>query len=142
MTDKEAKAERTRLEHFVLKWSKLLGLHHGHTLHVFYSRTHSETRPGTAAEVEDMTQWKYKSFTIRFYMPITTEENDFAAESIVVHELTHCLLAPISCNMQGDPDDTYRADIMEFNTEAVTQAFGWVLQAGIDEGKQLSKEKK
>lgn len=89
------------------------------------------SNPGTAA-VTDMNLWKYRTATITFYLPKISEHDDDEVEKVVIHELCHVLLSPISTNML-DQNGDYQTQLMEFNTELVTSAMLWVYQAGKDE---------
>lgn len=106
-----------------LKWFKI---------QVTWDRSYCEV-PATAA-ITGMERWKYREYDITYFLPKLSEMTDEEVEGIVVHELCHCLLAPMTCNMEGtNEDNSYRRDLVEFNTELVASAMGWVWQAGKDD---------
>lgn len=141
MNDEEARKQKRRIQKFITKWQAPMGLR-WFKIHLIYERGLCTTGSGTAAETS-MANWKYRSFEIIFYLPVIAEQKDDEVEEIVVHELTHCLLGPISCNMRGtNENDDYRRDIMELNTELVASAIMWTYQAGADAAKlELKKVK-
>lgn len=119
MKGAEFEKHRERIKQLVYHWRKMLGLDR-HTLNLTYDRSYSTHPPGVAA-VTHMSRWKYLEFDITFYMPNVADCSDDQLENLVVHELVHCLLAPISHNMRGSNDE-YQADLMELNTSQVAAA--------------------
>jgi hypothetical protein len=96
-----------------------------------------------SAAVTNMARWRYRESEITFYLPELMDKTDEEVERVVVHELAHCLLAPISCNMRDmDENSEYRRDIMEFNTELVVAALMWCRSEGIDDYKAELKAAK
>lgn len=141
MDDKKYEATKKRIRKFVDKWSKPMGLG-WFKIDVTYDRNCSRDGSHTQAET-DMSAWRYHEFTITFYITDVMELSDEELENTVVHELVHCLLAPISCNMrETDTNSDYRRDIMEFNTQLVVKAFDWVRRAGEDDAKAQAKSDK
>lgn len=132
MTDKEYNHQKKRVGKFLTKWQAPMGLRWW-DIQVVCDRRYC-SKPSVAAET-DMNLWKYRTATITFYLPKIAESSDTEVENVVVHELCHVLLSPISVNMV-DLNEDYQQQVMEFNTELVAQAFGWVYQAGRDSRKE------
>ena len=96
--------------------------------------------PEGFAATTEMSRWMYHSYDIIFYLPALLEMDDEHLENVVIHELTHCLLAPLSCNVKYD-DEGHMRNTMEWNTELVARAVEWIYQAGADSVKLNHKEK-
>ena len=138
MNDKAYNEHKARIQKLLTRWVTPMGLN-WFKVDVTWDRSYA--KDGSAA-ITDMSNWKYRDFGITFYMPTCADMNDEELEKLVVHELCHVLLAPISCNMEGtDDNDHYRRDIMELNTEIVASAFLWVRHAGTDDQKAELKAK-
>lgn len=137
LDDARFKKEKARIGKFLTKWQGPMGLR-AYKIQVIWDRSYS--RGGEAAFC-DMSRWHYHEFEITFFIPSLMDENDETVERTVVHELVHCLLAPISVNMrETDKNSEYRREIMEFSTEAVTKALQWSREEGVDDYKLTLKE--
>lgn len=119
MTDEDYNKQKERIMPLIDKWKNMMRLNQLQ-INIVWDRSYSSEPPNQAASTM-MDKWKYLEFDITFYLPACAEENDKAIESLVVHELVHCLLAPISTNMRPCSDD-YQADLMELNTSQVQSA--------------------
>jgi hypothetical protein len=138
MNDAVYKTQKKRVGDFLTKWQGPMGLR---MVKVNVTWDRSYDGDGAAARTT-MNRWQYKEFDITFYLPRFIDLSDDEAESVVVHELSHCLMAPISMNMTGvDDDNDYRRQLMELNTSQVSDALEWVYQAGRDSVKVKTKHK-
>jgi hypothetical protein len=138
LDDARFKKEKARIGKFLTKWQGPMGLR-AYKIQVYWDRSYSAK--GCAAET-DMSRWHYHDFEIRFYIPELMDEPDEVVERTVVHELVHCLLAPISVNLrETDKNSEYRRQIMEFATEATTKALLWCRCEGEDDYKAELKQK-
>lgn len=132
--DARYKKEKARIGKYMTKWQGPLGLR-WFKIEVAFDRSYSPDNTHTAA-VTHMGAWQYHQFTITYYIPEMMDMPDDEIETTVLHELSHVLLASISCNMDGtDSDDKYRRQLMEFNTELVAKALLWARLAGTDDHK-------
>lgn len=91
---------------------------------VWYMRAEREKYPSTGATTR-MDRWPYHEFEITWYMPPLSDLKDDELEEVVVHELCHILLAPLSIIKESDAADK-EADIMEWTTTLVQKAMMWV----------------
>jgi hypothetical protein len=129
VTDKEYRELKKRVGKHLTKWQAPMGLRWW-DIQIVWDRSYASNQ-ALAAET-DMNLWKYRTATITFYLPKIAElKEDVDVEKVVVHELCHVLLSPISVSMEK-LNEPYQVDIMEFNTELVAQALGWTYQAGRD----------
>lgn len=123
MNDKEYNKIKSRIGKYMTKWQGPMGMR-WYKINVVWDRSYD--RDGASART-DMSRWQYHECDITFFLPTLADRSDEEIESVVVHELTHCLLAAISCNMKGvDENDDYRRQIMEQNTTMVANALEWV----------------
>lgn len=137
MIDAEYRKQKKRVGDFLTKWQGPMGLRQV-KIEVIWDRSYNSD--SMVAET-NMGRWEYREYDITFYLPSCAEQSDEDLERVVVHELAHCLLAPISMSMLGtDENDKYRRKIMEFNTELVTSALFWVRSAGEDDQIALAKK--
>jgi hypothetical protein len=140
LDDARFKKEKLRIGKFLTKWQGPMGLR-AYKIQIIWDRSYSK---GGEAAFCDMSRWQYHEFDITFFIPSLMDEPDEVVERTVVHELSHCLLAPISVNMrETDINSDYRREIMEFATEATTKALLWCREEGEDDYKlSLKKEQK
>lgn len=140
LDDARFKKEKERVRKLITKWQGPMGLR---WFKVDLEFTRDPAPDGTHTQaMTNMASWRYHEFTITFYIPDTMHLSDEDLENTIIHELTHCLLAPISCNLRGvENDDPYRRDLMEFNTQMVTNAMRWVRNAGMDDQKAEDRAK-
>lgn len=132
LDDAEFKKQKARIGKFLTKWQGPMGLR-WFNIEVIFDRSYAQDN---SAAVTSMARWRYREFDITFYIPALMDKTDAEVEKTVVHELSHCLLAPISCNMRDvDENSEYRRDLMEFNTELVTAALMWCRDEGVDDHK-------
>lgn len=121
MTDKEYLAEKKRIMKLLDKWKHILGLG-AHKLNIEWVRGTRQDESDVAVHCSN--SWQYRLITLWVYLPVTAEHDDIEAEHIIVHELSHSLLAPLAQHT-NDIDD-----IHEFTTECVAQAILWAYEAG------------
>ncbi len=132
MTDKDFNLQRKRVKKILHKWINQMGMKWFH-FDIEYFRVYDETSRGCAAKaIYD--RWMYRDFELHFFLPAIDDlKDDDDVERVIIHELTHCLTAPLACNMQGtDTNDKYRRDLIEQTTEIITAAFDWTYRAGKD----------
>lgn len=138
MKDKEYEAEKKRIKGLVDKWVDPLGLK-WFEITINYNRDYQEKDNNAA--IATYSSWMYRHFTIDFFTATTKESSDAELEDTIVHELVHCLTAPLASNMIGtDSNDQYRRDLIEQTVDMITKAFGWVYEAGVDDGKVKAKK--
>jgi hypothetical protein len=114
MTDEQYDKTKGRITDLLDKWQGPLGFKWWSISHTFLREEDSE-EPDTAARCH--TRWQYRKANIRFYMPTCAELDDTELEWVVVHELSHVLVAPIE-----DYSDSNTAQMSEYAVECVARA--------------------
>lgn len=122
MNDKEYAAEKKRVKKIVDKWKITLGLG-AHKLDIVWDRSTREDDANVAIHCNN--SWQYRLIHWNVYTPVTSENSDEELEHIIIHELSHSLLAPIA---QAAPDGAENEH--EFSTECVAQAILWAYEKG------------
>lgn len=115
MNDAEYKAEKTRVEFYLIRLKDLF-LPDWRVKYIFHRDYYERDRERLA----DITVlWEYKAATMHIYVPATAEfaanDNEYLANAII-HEFVHCMVDPIS---PDDPNDEQRK-LVELVTETVT----------------------
>lgn len=123
MNDKEYAKQKARVQKYIDKWFKAMGLGWFH-IDFIWSRDRREENPDTAAYVT--TSWEYRKSTITFYLPNISDNDEDYLEGIVVHEFVHILVAPM---MRVDKSEDLALQ-HEYATECVARAMRWVREAG------------
>ena len=138
MKDKEYDALKAKIERIALAWINDCGFGWWQ-IDLEYSREYREDDDDNGngtSQAETWCQWQYRSARIVFYLPAFKDTNDWKVERVVVHELSHILVAPIH-----DFTDDNTTQMTEAATENVTRALilaaecrdGLVLKGAQDE---------
>ena len=114
MTDKEYEDMKQKVRASVATWRDRLGLQ-DYLIHIDYVRGICEEVPERAAITNVF--WVYRDAYITFYLEQMLNSYK-SIDEIVAHELTHILLAPISCNLEEGYEQQN-----EFVTENIAQLF-------------------
>lgn len=119
MNDKEYKTQKKRVEKYLKKWIKPMGIK-WHRLDVIFDRNYEESDKEILANSQSL--WQYRKASITFYLPVVDKCSDDDLEHNVVHELVHILLAPLwyNCNKSDE-----MSQINEYTVESITNAFIW-----------------
>lgn len=125
MTDKEYREQKKRVQKYIDKWFKTLGLG-WFLVDMEWSREHD----GEVA-ARTFSSWEYKSATITWFLPHLANQSDDTVERCVVHEFCHILLSGLAQN-QRDTDEVLADQVNEYTTELVASAFIWARAAGGD----------
>lgn len=125
MKDKEYKEQKKRVEKYLNKWAKPIGMG-WHKLDIEFSREISVDIPDALAVTNCL--WEYRKALITFYLPIIAETNDDDLEHNVVHELSHVLSWPIWAQLDQSNNETKQ--IGEYATESIANALIWAREAG------------
>lgn len=118
MTDKEYSKQKKRINAFYDKWAPILGMG-WYKVNLLFIRDTDTNEPETAAITSSQSQYRLAS--IRFFMPIIASQSDEDLEHIIVHELCHILIAPLSQFTTDEPATNY---VHEYSTEC----FAWALE--------------
>lgn len=137
MTDKEYHAQKKRVQKYIDRWFKTLGLG-WFKVSMEWTREFCEHNKDTAAST--YSSWQYKSATITWYLPKLLLAEDSDIEDTVVHEFCHILLSGLAQNAE-DVDGDYARQVNEYTTELVARAVMWARTAG-SEDKKPNKETK
>lgn len=121
MTDSEYKAEKKRVMKSITKWKHILGLG-AHKINIEWDRHTKESNPDVAIDCNN--SWQYRLICLNVYTPVTVENSDDELEHIVIHELSHTLLAPLAQSVDDEEN------VHEFATTCVAQAIQWAYEAG------------
>lgn len=81
------------VEGYVQEWLGRLGLETWRGV-VDYNATYSEKGPEILAMIQP--QWEYQQYFLNIYLPTLTHKDPDEMEFLVVHELVHCLVNPMS----------------------------------------------
>lgn len=122
MTDKEYREQKKRVQKFIDKWHKTLGMG-WYRIDLEWDRARAEDYPNEAAITE--WQWQYRTASITFRLPEIALLNDEKLENVVVHEFAHILTGAM---VQNQPDENRQ--LMEYSTENVARALIWAREAG------------
>lgn len=136
MNDKEFDALRKKLQCYITRWVKPLGLGWWR-LHFIYNREPEEDDfHGSKGETAGrcIANWQYKEATITFNMSTCAAMKELDMERMFVHELMHVFL-----------NEARQRDIVTDREESVAtqlaSAFMWHRDAVLAEGKKLVKAK-
>lgn len=123
MTDKEYAKQKKRVQKYIDKWHRTMGLGWFH-VEFIWDREHKSESPATAALTSS--SWQYKEATITWYLPKILEATDERLENIVVHEFCHVLLSGLA---QWIDDNPQADQLNEYTTELVANAIIWAREA-------------
>lgn len=123
MTDKEFNMQKKRVQKYIDRWFKTLGLG-WFKVDMNWSRERDEREPKTAGYVN--TLWQYRSASITWFLPAVADCDDDSLEGVVVHEFTHILVAPLMA-VSKEEDLSLQH---EYATESLARAFIWAREAG------------
>ena len=135
MTDKEYRTEKTRVEKYIKKWHKTIGLG-WFRVNMEWSREHD----GEVA-ARTNSSWQYKSATITWFLPHLASQSDEMVEVTVVHEFVHILLSGIAQNIVDDGSGL-SDQINEYTTVLVTAAIMWSRDAGNADKNETPRQSK
>ena len=129
MTDKEFAHHKKRIKDLLDIWCFRLGLRWWHIV-AEYARDSSEYA-AMGSEVDGSTartrvMWEYLSATVSFDVSLIAEHNDEQLEYIVLHELSHILVAEMRdcmrCDCGGDKFDIKHEERV---VTMIGKAFQW-----------------
>lgn len=93
MTDAEYEAEKARVDALFDEWRARVGLSHWEWFITYHRATEAGVEPGVVMEVDS--RWQYLWAAVDVYMDRSITRDDAGIENDVVHELAHCLVAPM-----------------------------------------------
>ena len=114
MSDKEYNECRIQINALVASWRKRLGLN-DYTITLTFSRGFCQENPDRGAYTNVF--WAYQDAEIIFYLE-QLKDSYKSLEAIIVHELTHILLAPIASNLEPGFEQQH-----EFACENIARVF-------------------
>ena len=106
------KKEQQRVQSTVDRWLPILGLGDWLVTHEF-AVEHSDERSRQADTVAD---WRHREATFTWYLERTLPLKQDRLDVLVLHELVHCLLDPIT------PEEKASEDLLEYVTEYLARA--------------------
>lgn len=115
MTDQEYRAAKARIKRYLDKWFKAAGFSWWRVNITYHREVKDDAEYSAVADTT--THWEYRQAYINFYVPQFEGKTDEEVERVVVHELSHILIASTS-NFSTDED----RQMTEYATECVTQA--------------------
>jgi hypothetical protein len=138
LNDKEYREQKRRVERFVEKWRRPMGLDWW-TLKFRWDRLDKceldKTGDGSFCCVAHTeVQWPYLTATITLHLPTIEEQSDKELESQVVHELCHVMVN----EMRWLNAESVNLDHEERVVTQLAQAFRWVREEG---GLDMKKSK-
>lgn len=117
MTDKEYKEIVAKVNKYINKWQKPMGLR-WFDIKFIFSRERMPDKDAVAAMT--LGDWFYRQGSITFYLPAIMDLTDSELENCVVHELCHILVLPL-----WDLVDENTRTQGEFAVSIMTDAFLW-----------------
>lgn len=97
------------------RWVRALGLDGWWTFtHEFTTEAIGDDEGSTQADTQ--ADWRLREAAMTWYLERTITLSDAQLDNLVVHEMTHCLLAPIAPKEKGE------SDLLEYVTESVAKA--------------------
>ena len=97
MTDRQNR----RVTKLVVKWSRIMGLDRWRGEITFLDQDRADTKDATfVACMDTEVSWPYRQYRTNVY-PVIADMTDDEVEGLVVHELTHVLLAPMRNDEQA-----------------------------------------
>lgn len=123
MTDKEYRKQKRRVQKYIDKWFKAMGLG-WFQVTMTWQRERDADSPNTAART--ISSWQYRSAEIVWFVPALVDNDDDFLEGTVVHEFTHILLSPL---LLVDAKEDLPLQ-HEYATECVARAIQWAREAG------------
>lgn len=94
LTDREHKALLRKIQSYITKWERLLGLKGQWTISIALHRGGFDDRSDGAVMSVD-TQWKYRQAFISIDLPLALQETDERLEECIVHEMCHMMVHQI-----------------------------------------------
>lgn len=136
MNDSDYKTQRKRVQTFLDKWYKPMGLE-WFRVNIEWSRGGDKDFDSeeTQAAASTMINWPYKLATVVFHLPAVEQIDDEHLEHVVVHEFTHILLGSQTTTTDSTPDERARH---EYATELTANALIWCRLAGAHDAKKRS----
>lgn len=122
MTDKEYKIQKTRVQKFIDKWFKPIGMGWWQ-VDMEWNRIHAEESPTTIAITN--CNWQYRTGRIEFFLPTCADLNDDQLEEAIIHEFCHILVAPLQ-----DLRDDQSREITEHTVTTLARTIIWARLAG------------
>lgn len=107
--------ERRRVEAAVKYWGKRLGVTKWWTLKHEFTTEPSTEEPGHAAQADTMADWRLREATMTWYLERTVALTDEELDNLVIHEMLHPILDPIT------PVDKDKVDLVEYVTESLAK---------------------
>ncbi len=112
MTDADFEQQKVRIKTFENRWVFLLGLGWPWEVSVEYWRERlpeKENSPRKHGQLGDQAadcaaDWKYLHANVRFCLPACADLDDFALETVVVHEFCHILINETRAMGSDDSD--------------------------------------
>lgn len=121
MSDKEYREQKKRVQKYINKWFRPMGIGWFAVDFVWSRETKNGKDCDVAADAD--VKWEYRKALITYYLPVIKDIDDSKVENVVIHEFVHILLGGL--NREDTPQE-----VLEYTTELVTSSFGWVRDAG------------
>lgn len=119
MTDKEYEKQKARVKKVLNRW--LTVGFNWWNIELEWNREKDEDSPSQAAQTHTM--WQYRDVNIIWNLPVIKNQTDEELETIVVHELSHILIASIQDFSNDD-----KREMTEFATTNVARALQWAAE--------------
>ena len=128
MNDKEYAKQKKRVQKYIDKWFKAMGLG-WFEIDISWSRERDQREPDVLARAH--TTWQYRIAEVVFFLPVVAENKDDFLEGAVVHEFVHVLINPLM--VVGSKEDLQPQH--EYATECIARALRWSRKAGEEDAK-------
>lgn len=115
MTDEQYNKIKASVQKYLDKWLEPCGFTWWR-ITIEWVREYKDQESLSAA-ADTSVQWEYRQARVKFYMPMLEEMSEDRLEHLVVHELSHVLVASIH-----DFSDDNTRQMTEYATECVARA--------------------
>ena len=132
MTDREYKKQLRRIQRYIDRWHKTLGMGWWKVDYNYYDKRkefakgEKDTSYAQDVAARSWSDWRYRNASISFSVPKVATLSDAEVESMVVHELVHILVG--SLGARSNPE--HRLDHNELVVTSLTHAFLWARKEG------------
>lgn len=131
LKDTEFNLQRERIRKLYEHWSVPCGLTWWKDMQLEYVNAPNADDIRTTASATS--SWEYRFATLTFYMPKIAELDDEELEDVLVHEIAHLLVAPITATWRGMPEDQLRVTYRQLEESTVANmasVLRWTHKAG------------
>ncbi|HEU4609985.1 MAG TPA: hypothetical protein VFS31_17815 [Chitinophagaceae bacterium] len=142
LKDKDYEQVKRRIQKYIIKWKHLMWMG-PINIDIDYVRGYATGElTGSAANVKNLPGWPYQDFTIEFFLAMLADYSEDDLEMVIIHELCHILVAPITHpTSEGMPEEVSR-NLMEHTVTNMARAFWTAYKEGGEDAVKCATIKK